>query len=699
MLTVVDVGKFAIFTVIVIWQWSAGTPDVAAQVQKAVLDQMTVEANPDFTSVPTENSNDTEILTEENNIETPAGDVDVGEVSITPAPELHPSSSTIVENTPASTQSSQEFGPSNQTTPAITETTTNSTPATNATAYPPESDSASILSSDTDNLSPPSAASLPDVTPEPDTLGSTHGEDTANNEVPESTESGSVVEVEASDEYISGEILVQVAPTSSLVELYAYVDQVGAEIVSEIPELGVVEVVFPDGDIEGHVLAMRSLDSVQYAEPNYFTTFVETYPNDPGWSNQYSLLNIQAPLGWDMTTGSPNVTIAILDTGVDLTHPDLSSKLVPGYDILNNDNDPSDDHGHGTHVAGIAAAVTDNHTGVAGASWGAQIMPVKVLNSSGSGTYANLAAGIVWAADHGAQIINLSLGGSFRSPILEDAVNYAYSQGVVQVAAAGNSGIGSVLYPGSYAHVVAVGATDANNDRAGFSNYGPELELVAPGVSIYSTSIGSVYGNRSGTSMAAPLVSGLAAILAGMSRPYTPELIFYEMASTALDLGSPGRDIYYGYGLIQMDAAIRSALPTSTPTSLPQIQQPSEDDSRQGENEKRASPTNTPPLRPSATFTATPTATASPTLSPTATSTATSTSTISAPDEITALEQPANISTATSTNSSVPFDSLSVKNSSPPNHQDQFNLTDAIILLTGTGLTLYTARLFIRKRQ
>jgi thermitase len=363
--------------------------------------------------------------------------------------------------------------------------------------------------------------------------------------------------------------LIKIDIASPLAELGAYLNAIDADVVSEIAELGIIHIRAHGFSVQKLVGEIDPLPGVVYVEPNYRTRLLETIPNDPGWSNQYGLVNIRAPYGWDLVTGSATVTIAVLDTGVDLSHPDLSAKITSGFDFVENDTDPQDDNGHGTHVAGIAAATTNNSTGVAGVSWGAQVMPIKILNRYGNGSYSDLAAGVIWAADHGAHVINMSLGGGSSSSILEDAVNYAYARGVVQVAAAGNTGSGYILYPARYTHVIAVGATDANDNRASFSNYGAELDLVAPGVSIYSTRWGSSYGYRSGTSMSTPFVSGLAAILAGLSRPYSPDLIAYEMESTALDLGASGWDTFYGHGLIQMDAVLTETLPTATPTTAP----------------------------------------------------------------------------------------------------------------------------------
>jgi subtilisin family serine protease len=251
------------------------------------------------------------------------------------------------------------------------------------------------------------------------------------------------------------------------------------------------------------------------------------------------------------------VTLAILDTGIDFAHPEFAGRLTVGYDFINLDDDPQDDNGHGTSVTGAAAAIANNSEGIAGLNWSAQIMPVKVLNSSGVGTYADVASGIVWAVNNGGDVINLSLGGEGIPPssALLDAVNYAHSNGLVIVAAAGNSN-SSVFYPAIYSNVIAVAATDLTNTRMANSNYGPEIDISAPGNSIFSTSLGGGYGYSSRTSMAAPYVSGLAAILKGIDPSLSPEEIEAILKTSALDLGPLGFDDFYGAGLIQADGAV-----------------------------------------------------------------------------------------------------------------------------------------------
>jgi subtilisin family serine protease len=374
--------------------------------------------------------------------------------------------------------------------------------------------------------------------------------------------------VNISGDFVSDEVLIRFRRRTSRLAIDNCIQTANALIEAEISKLTVVRVRIPQGKVAETITTLLACPGIRYAEPNYKAYIADTIPSDPNWNVQYGLINIRAPQGWDLSTGSSSVTIAVVDTGVDFGHLDLASKIVPGYDFVNNDAIAQDDNGHGTHVSGIAAAISNNGLGISGVSWGAHIMPVKVLNAGGNGTFANVAAGIVWATDHGAQVINLSLGGSNPSQVLQDAVNYADSNGVVLVAASGNSGSNFVLYPARYPQVIAVGATDSSNAHTGFSNYGPQVDLSAPGTSIYSTVIGG-YGYLSGTSMSAPFVSGLAAILRGIPGNSSPGVIALEMESTALDLGAPGIDDVYGYGLIQMDAAIRAVLSVPTQTFTP----------------------------------------------------------------------------------------------------------------------------------
>ena len=211
-------------------------------------------------------------------------------------------------------------------------------------------------------------------------------------------------------------------------------------------------------------------------------------PNDPIYiaKQQWGLEQIKAPEAWDITTGS-DLIVAFLDTGVAAGHPDLRDKMVPGYDFVNEDSDPSDDNGHGTFTAGVAAASTNNNQGVAGVSWGARIMPIKVLDDkTAEATRATLPGASDYATDHGARVVNVSAGSPYESAVVKEAVEYAESRGTLIVAAAGNQP-GEISYPAAYDQVFAVGASNPDDQNSGFSSYGSYVDLVAPGVGIWST--------------------------------------------------------------------------------------------------------------------------------------------------------------------------------------------------------------------
>ena len=227
--------------------------------------------------------------------------------------------------------------------------------------------------------------------------------------------------------------------------------------------------------------------------------------------------------------------------------------MLPGHDFVNNDADPADDNGHGTEVAGIAAARGDNQFGIAGVDWKASILPVKVLGADGSGTDANIAAGITWAADNGASVINLSLGGPGQSAVLQSAIDYALSKDAVVVAAAGNEASSQAQYPAAASGVVAVSATDWGGNLAWFSSYGHWVDLAAPGTSLMTTGGDSIYARVSGSSFAAPLVAGVAALVRSVHPTWTQAEVVCDLAHSAHDLGSPGIDSQFGYG--EVDAA------------------------------------------------------------------------------------------------------------------------------------------------
>lgn len=334
---------------------------------------------------------------------------------------------------------------------------------------------------------------------------------------------------------------------------------------AEIAALGVQVLRFPAQAGEQALLArLRGDVAVDYAEPNGIVT-ASAVPNDPGFASQWGLEKTRADQGWDSEAGSLNTIIAVVDSGADPDHPDLQGKRVLGwnYDATSADYNTAittDDNGHGTHVAGIAAAATNNGVGVAGMCAGCGFMAVKVLDADGNGTYDAVARGIIFAADNGARIINLSLSGALPSQTLEDAVTYAANKGALLVAAAGNDGGSGANYPAAYAQVMAVAATDSSDQRASFSSYNTYMSVAAPGVSIYSTSwsvgAGSDYAYLSGTSMSTAFVSGLAGLLFSQESARDRVAVRSIIEQSAVDIGATGWDAETGYGRIDVVRAL-----------------------------------------------------------------------------------------------------------------------------------------------
>ncbi|MBV6738230.1 S8 family peptidase [Priestia megaterium] len=304
-------------------------------------------------------------------------------------------------------------------------------------------------------------------------------------------------------------------------------------------------------DINTLIKIYNKLEEVEYAEPNHMLKAFYT-PNDPFFAYQYGPQKVQAPDAWDVTTSNGNIKIAIIDTGVQLNHPELAIKLWPGYNFVEGNLNPNDGNGHGTHVAGIAGALTENSLGIAGIAPSASIIPVRALDNSGNGTLSNIANAITYSTNVGAKVINLSLGSSQGSITLENAINHAWNQGVVIVAAAGNEASNTLTYPAAYQNVIAVASTDINDQKSDFSSYGTWVEVSAPGSTILSTYTGSYYAYLSGTSMACPHVAGLAALLAAQGKNNV------QIKNTILSTCDPvpGTGLYWTYGRINANRAV-----------------------------------------------------------------------------------------------------------------------------------------------
>lgn len=288
-------------------------------------------------------------------------------------------------------------------------------------------------------------------------------------------------------------------------------------------------------------------------------------PNDPNFSAQWGLARTGVPAAWDLSIGGTASSVAVLDTGVDHSHPELSGNLLPGYDFINDDNDPSDDHGHGTRMAGIAGALWNNSEGIAGVAPGSPIIPVKVLDEDGIGPYSAIAEGITWATDQGARVISLSLAGSSPSQALQDAVSYALANGAVCVASAGNDGSSSPVYPAATTGAVAVGAIDEFDNHAWFSNTGAWLSHSAPGVSVLTTDWGGGYAPSSGTSPAAAFSAGIFSLLFSYEPALSAAEAIARVEQGTFDLGTPGWDATFGWGGIDALASLVPGEPGAAP--------------------------------------------------------------------------------------------------------------------------------------
>jgi len=330
--------------------------------------------------------------------------------------------------------------------------------------------------------------------------------------------------------------------------------------------LHVVVVHVPRRNVWRLVSRLQRLPSVRYAERNRValriagSSSLQAVPSDPYWGAQWGAALVDAPTAWAVTKGSAGVVVAVLDTGVDFSQPDLQGALVPGYDFVNHDADPSDDHGHGTGTAGIVAARADNGLGGSGLCPQCSVMPVKVASASGMATELDVASGITWAADHGARVINLSLGGTFGATVA-DAVRYATANGTLVVAAAGNNGNSNPFYPAASPGALSVAATQPDDVLYPWSNFGPWVAVAAPGCNL-TTARGGQYGEACGTSAATPVVAGIAALAISYAPGASVEAIRSAVTSTAHPVAG------VTYGRVDVAAALAALGATFQPAPV-----------------------------------------------------------------------------------------------------------------------------------
>lgn len=348
----------------------------------------------------------------------------------------------------------------------------------------------------------------------------------------------------------------------------------GGKVKDEISQIDVEIVQIPPGkgiDPETFVETYKAnfKEELEYAEPDYLVEPTLS-ANDPYWVYhwQLPLEALGAASAWDITTGNPSVVIAVLDSGIDYTHPDhQGGRLILGPDFANNDNDPYDDAGHGTIVTGVVGASTNNGVGIAGATWGNKILAIKIAGSNGYSTWSWMAKGLTYAADQGARVANISFASPTSSSTIANAVSYAYQKGVVITAAAGNS-VAPPQYPAAYPEVIAV--SGINGSDQWLYGYGPYISVTAyAGAYTTQNPFGTpyYYGSWGGTSVAAPYVAGAAALVFSVNPSLTPAQVRDIIQRTADDLGDPGWDQYYGWGKLNLYKAVLAAKNGVMPTT------------------------------------------------------------------------------------------------------------------------------------
>lgn len=320
-------------------------------------------------------------------------------------------------------------------------------------------------------------------------------------------------------------------------------------------------------DTRAMAAAFATLPGVELAEIDGVGEIADTIPNDPSFGQLWGMRNtgqtggfpgadVDAPKAWDIVTGDAAVIIAMIDTGVQADHPDLNGKVISGRNTYGDNDNTDDPHGHGTHTAGTAAAWGNNGVGVAGMSWGSQILAMRCTTDGGTYFESDLAEAIIWAADYGAPIMSMSLQSYTGSQTLQDAVNYAFGAGCVLIAANGNNHGNTIAFPAKWPNCMGIAATNAFDGWPSYSNYGPETDVAAPGDAIYSLNKLSGYSTRSGTSMATPHVSGLAALLLSLNPCLTNAEIETHLRASTEDIGATGFDEKFGYGRVNAFLAV-----------------------------------------------------------------------------------------------------------------------------------------------
>ncbi len=356
--------------------------------------------------------------------------------------------------------------------------------------------------------------------------------------------------------FATDQLIAKTTPGATDTDLAAAYTDLGATVIESIPEIQSTVLQVGTGRIEEVARDISSDPLFESVHKNYFYD-LQARPNDANFARQDHLTIINAQSAWDTSTGDDNVLIAVLDTGIETSHPDLEDKLTAGYNAHDDDNDTSDVMGHGTAVAGTVAALSNNRIGVSGVAWDNPILPVRISDARGRASGRTIAKAIIWATDRGAKVINISFAPIAGDRTIQAATQYAYANGAIVVIASGNNG--RELKSQGYETALFIGATQNARSLAEFSNTGPYMDLVAPGVNIRTTLIDETYGNISGTSFASPIVAGVAALVYSVNPDLRPSTVQNILFDTATDLGTRGWDESYGFGMVDAAAAVREA--------------------------------------------------------------------------------------------------------------------------------------------
>jgi predicted CXXCH cytochrome family protein len=511
-----------------------------------------------------------------------------------PTATLTPTSTPVVDETQTAVPSTATPLPASVTpTPA---NTLPETPTDTSMLNGSETPTPTVIATDTPAVSSP--------TDLPVTATETPSPTATQVVAPTPTEMVQTVSEQLQSPHVQSELVLKIDP-QNLQNVLQTLTALGVSLVQDsrhIESLDTLVIQVPPEQLNTVLDALQQSKGVEFAEPNYLVQ-LSSIPNDPYLPQQPGLSVMQIPQTWDALPSMQEVLVAVIDTGVDVSHPDLADAIWQnpgemgldangrdkssngidddgngkiddwqGWNVVSNNNNVKDDQGHGTHLAGIIGAQMNNGIGIAGIAPNARILPIKALDKNGYGSYSQVAEAIVYATDMGARIIELGFGGLGSSELLQNAVDYAMSHGALVIAAAGNGGANTTYYPAAYSGVIAVGAVDNQLSWQTFSSTGEHISLVAPGIGIYSTVPGGSYAAFSGTSMSSAQVTGVAALLAGQPQFADTNLLRSALLNGAYDLGAAGRDPYYGFGVVHAFDALKYAgpvLPTPTPWIVP----------------------------------------------------------------------------------------------------------------------------------